>query len=96
MNYNEIKKLKEERSVMFLTRPISIKSDENIVTMLNAASIEYGHNVHIPEDSFLLLCADGTFFVEWEDDTTQWEYSPNTGMTRHCGFGEGSFWTEWE
>ena len=96
MKYNEIKEIKKERSVMFLTRPVSVKADPHTVEMLNAASVESGYNVCIPEDSFLLLCADGTFLVEWEDDATQWEYCPHDGTTRHCGVGEGSFWTEWE
>lgn len=24
------------------------------------------------------------------------EYDPETGLSRHCGFGAGCFWTDWE
>ena len=34
---------------------------------------------------------------EWtdEENETRWEYDPETGESRHCGTGEGCFWTEW-
>lgn len=27
---------------------------------------------------------------------TKWEYDPTSRQTRHCGFGPGCFWTDWE
>ena len=96
MKYREIKELKKERSVMFLTRPVSVKADPQIVEMLNAESVESGFNVCIPDDSFIRICSDGTFLVEWENNNTQWEYCPHDGMTRHCGVADGAFWTDWE
>lgn len=35
---------------------------------------------------------------EWfdEENETYLEYDPVEDKTRHCGTGEGCFWTEWE
>lgn len=35
---------------------------------------------------------------EWTDSNndTMWEYDPETKRARHCGTGEGCFWTDWE
>lgn len=29
-------------------------------------------------------------------EDTKWEYDPTSRKTRHCGFGPGCFWTDWE
>lgn len=33
---------------------------------------------------------------EWEDSDTYWEYNPDSHEIRHCGKGQGCFWTDWE
>lgn len=96
LSYDDIKEMSQSKNIMFLAHPVLVKADTYTVQMLNAASVIRGHNVRIPEDSYIFLYENGTFDVSWEDDTTQWEYRPNNGMTRHCGFGEGCFWTDWE
>lgn len=96
LSYDDIKEMSQSKNIMFLECPVLVKADTHTVQMLNAASVIRGHNVRIPEDSYIFLYENGTFDVSWEDDTAQWEYRPNNGMTRHCGFGEDCFWTDWE
>ena len=38
----------------------------------------------------------GYWWLEWEDETTRYEYDPSDGTRRHRGKGEGCVWTAWE
>ena len=46
----------------------------------------------IPEDATINDCGN----IEFTSHDTMWEVDPTTGESRHCGIGEGCFWTDWK